>query len=92
MNDELDRLFARIQTLEDTIERRLDANRAQFKYRRANGKAVFETEIRQAHRRRRIGIRQYLHGRHIRDTTSASHTAAPKLIAYALEDLRAKLR
>ena len=60
MNDELDRLFAQIQGIEDTIERRLDSHRAQFKYRLANGKAAFDAEIKQVHRRLRIGNWRYL--------------------------------
>lgn len=60
MNEELDRLFAQIRSLEDQIERRLDTHRAQFKYRLAQGKAVFEAEVAQLHRRLRVGVFRYL--------------------------------
>jgi hypothetical protein len=60
MNDELDRLFAQIHSIEETIERRLDAHRVQFKYRLANGKAVFDSEIRRIHRGLRVGVWRYL--------------------------------
>jgi hypothetical protein len=66
MNDELDRLFAQIHSIEDTIERRLDAHRVQFKYRLTNGKAVFDSEIRRIHRGLRIGVWRYLRGAELR--------------------------
>ena len=60
MNDELDRLFAQIHAIEEQIERRLDTHRAQFKYRLAKGKAVFEAEIARVHLRLRTGVWRYL--------------------------------
>lgn len=60
MNEELDRLFAQIRSLEDQIERRLDTHRAQFSYRLAKGKAVFAAEVAQLHRRLRVGVFRYL--------------------------------
>lgn len=60
MNDELDRLFAQIHGTEEWIEQRLDAHRAQFKYRLASGKAVFEAEVARVHRRLRMGVWRYL--------------------------------
>ena len=77
MNDELERLFAQIHTIEDTIERRLDSQRAQFKYRLTNGKAVFEAEIKRMHRRLRTGVWRYLRG------TRLKHVAVAPVI-YAM--------
>lgn len=76
MNDELDRLFAQIQAIEETIERRLDAHRAQFRYRLANGKAVFDAEIRQVHHRLRAGLWRYL-----RETPLRHIAVAPVIYA-----------
>jgi hypothetical protein len=61
MNDELNRLFAQIHAIEDDIERRLDAHRAQLKYRLAKGRAVFDVGVKRAHRRLRTGALRY-HG------------------------------
>ena len=60
MNDELDRLFAQIHAIEDDIERRLDAHRAQLKYRMSKGKALFEAEVARGHRRLRTGVVRYV--------------------------------
>jgi ElaB/YqjD/DUF883 family membrane-anchored ribosome-binding protein len=60
MNDELDRLFAQIHAIEGQIERRLDANRANFKFRLAKGRAVFDASVAQAHRRLRTGALRYV--------------------------------
>ena len=60
MQDELDRLFAQIHGLEDEIERRLAAQRAPFQYRLAKGRAVFEAEVEQMHRKLRTGMLRYL--------------------------------
>lgn len=60
MNDDLERLFAQIHSLEADIEQRLDAQRAQFKYRLAKGKAVFEAEVAHVHRRMRTAVWRYL--------------------------------
>ncbi len=60
MNDEIDRLFARLHALEDAIEQRLDAHRAGLRYRLAKGRAVFDAEVAQLHRRLRIGLLRYL--------------------------------
>lgn len=62
MNDELDRLFVQVHAIEDEIERRLAEHRAQFRYRLAKGKARFEAEVVQAHRRLRIGVLRYVIG------------------------------
>ena len=60
MNDELDRLFAQIHSIEDDIERKLATHRAQFKYRMTRGKAVFEAQVETVHRTLRIGLWRYL--------------------------------
>jgi len=60
MNDELARLFAQVQALEDDIERKLDAHRAQYKYSVDRGKAVFEAEVAQGHRLMRVGLARFL--------------------------------
>lgn len=60
MNNELNALFAQIQALEADIERRLDAHRAQFKYRLAKGRAVFDAGVASAHRRLRTSSLRYV--------------------------------
>ncbi len=60
MNEELDRLFARIHAIEDEIAERLDTHRAQFKYQLTKGKAVFEAGVEQVHRRLRTSVPRYL--------------------------------
>ena len=60
MNDQLDNLFAQIQTIEDDIQRRLDAHRAQLKYRLSNGKATFEAAVLLGHRKLRTGVLRYI--------------------------------
>lgn len=60
MNNELDRLFAQLHAIEDDIERRLDANRARFRFRLAKGKAVFDATVARAHRQVRTGVLRYL--------------------------------
>lgn len=60
MNQELDRLFARIHAIEDEIEQRLAEHRAPFKYRITEGKAAFEPPVREAHRGHRMGVLRYL--------------------------------
>ena len=77
MNDELDRLFSQIQAIEETIERRLEEHRAQFKYRLQHGKAAFDTEAREVHDLLRIGIWRYL-----RNTPLRQFAVAP--IIYAM--------
>jgi hypothetical protein len=60
MNDEIDRLFAQVHGIEAQIERRLDEQREQFRYRVAKGRAVFEAEARQLHRTLRASLLRYL--------------------------------
>lgn len=86
MNDELERLFAQIASLEDEIERRLAAHRAPFQYRLAKGRAVFESGVRQTHRQLRTGVLRYL-----RETPLRHIAVAPiiygMLLPFALLDL-----
>jgi hypothetical protein len=66
MNDELERLFAQIHDLEDEIGRRLDEQRARFRYRLAKGRAVFEAGVETAQRRLRTGTWRYIAGASLR--------------------------
>jgi hypothetical protein len=66
MNDELDRLFAQLDSIEDEIGRKLDTHRAQFHYRLAKGKAVFEAEIKYVHRQLRVSVLRYVSGASLR--------------------------
>jgi hypothetical protein len=86
MNDELDRLFAQIRVIEDEIERRLDAHRAQFRFRIAKGKAVFEAGVARAHRTLRVGWLRYLHETPFRHIAVAPFIYA-MLVPFALLDL-----
>jgi len=86
MNDELDRLFAQIHAIEDTIAQRLDTHRARFKYRLANGKAVFEAEIARLHRRLRVSVWRYLREAQLRHIAVAPVIYA-MVIPLALIDL-----
>ncbi len=86
MNEELDRLFAQIQAIENDIERRLDANRAQFKFRLAKGRAVFEAKVEQAHRQLRTGVLRYLMQTPLRHIAVAPVIYA-MVIPFALLDL-----
>ena len=79
MNAELDRLFAQIHDIEADIERKLATYRARFRYRLSKGKAVFETEARQAHARVRTGIPRYL-----RETPLKHFLVAPVIYAMIL--------
>ena len=60
MNQDLDRLFAQIQSLEDDIERRLNSHRDQLRFSLQKGRAVFDDTVAQAHRRLRVGVFTYL--------------------------------
>ncbi len=60
MNDEIDRLFAQVHAIEAQIEDQLDAHRAQFRYRMAQGRAEFEAEARRLHQTLRAGLLRYL--------------------------------
>jgi hypothetical protein len=60
MNDDLDRLFAQIHTIEENIERRLAAHREQLKFRLTEGRAVFDAAVERGHRRLRIGVLRYV--------------------------------
>lgn len=60
MNQELDRLFARIHAIEHEIEQRLAEHRAPFGYRIDKGKAAFDPPVKQAHRGLRMGLLRYL--------------------------------
>jgi hypothetical protein len=79
MNDELDRLFAQMQAIEETIERRLEEHRAQFKYRLEHGKAAFDAEAREVHDLLRIGTWRYL-----RNTPLRQFAVAPIIYAMVL--------
>jgi hypothetical protein len=60
MTDEIDRLFAQIHGLERQIEQRLEEQRTHLRYRLARGRAEFEAEATEVHRRLRTGLVRYL--------------------------------
>ena len=90
MNDELDRLFAQLQTLQDDIERRLDAQRDQLRYRMAKGRAVFEAGVEAAHRRLRTGVFSYIAQAPLRHIAVAPVIYA-MVIPFAILDLSLSL-
>lgn len=86
MNEELDRLFAQIHGIEDEIERRLAAHRAQFKYRLDKGRARFDADVERGHRKLRTGVLRYIVQAPLRNLAVAPVIYA-MVIPFALLDL-----
>ena len=86
MNDELDRLFAKIHAIEDEIEQHLTARRAPFKYRLTKGKAAFEPEVKQVHRGQRMGVFRYLREAKLKHVVTVPVIYATAIV-FALLDL-----
>lgn len=57
---EIDDLVRRLVSLEDELERKLEAQRSRFKYRMEKERAVFEEEVLRQHRKIRTGILTFL--------------------------------
>ena len=51
LDTEIDDLVHRLVRLEDELERKIEAQRAQFRYRMEEQRAVFEEEVLRQHRR-----------------------------------------
>ncbi len=60
MESEIDDLVRRLVSLEDELERKLEAQRSRFRYRIEQEKAVFEEGVLRQHRKIRIGILTFL--------------------------------
>lgn len=60
MENEIDELVRRLVRLEDEIERKLEAQRAQFHYRIEERRAVFEEGILRQHKRVKTGLLAFL--------------------------------
>ncbi len=60
MQTEIDDLVRRLVRLEDEIERKLESQRAQFRYRIEKQRAVFEDEVVRRHRRIKMGLLTFL--------------------------------
>lgn len=64
-------LMAKLREVEEALESRIDAKRAEFNYHLERGKVVFETEIRERHKRFRTNLLLFLrHSRFIPLVTS----------------------
>ncbi len=57
---EIDDLVHRLVSLEDELERKLEAQRSRFQYRMEEERAVFEEEVLRRHRKIRTGILTFL--------------------------------
>ncbi|WP_193370288.1 hypothetical protein [Pelagibius marinus] len=57
---EIDDLVHRLVSLEDELERKLEAQRSRFRYRMEKQRAVFEEEVLRQHRKIRTGILTFL--------------------------------
>jgi len=60
MENEIDDLVRKLVRLEDEIERRIEAQRAQFRYRMEARRAIFEEGVLRQHRKIRTGLLTFL--------------------------------
>lgn len=60
MSDAIGRLVDQLHKIEDEIEHRLDEHRARAGYRLHQGRAVFEPDVLEQHRRLKMGLLAYL--------------------------------
>lgn len=60
MDGEIEDLVRRLLSLEDELERKLEAERSRFRYRLERGRAVFEEGVERQHRAIRVGMLSFL--------------------------------
>lgn len=77
MEREFDDLVDRLRQIEDELERRVEARRAEFKYELTQHRVVFEQEIAARHRQLRAGLFRFLR-------TSPIMALATAPVVYAL--------
>lgn len=81
MDSELAGLVARLKQLEEGFERKLDARRAEFRYRLERDKVVFERSVAEHHRRIRTEILRFL-----RQSALMDLLTAPVVYSFVLLD------
>ncbi|MBF0169136.1 MAG: hypothetical protein HQL45_16055 [Alphaproteobacteria bacterium] len=60
LDRETELLLSKLREVEEALEQRLEAKRVEFNYRVEQGKVVFETEIRERHKRFKTGLLTFL--------------------------------
>ena len=79
MDTDIEALLGRLRQIEDELEQKLEARRAEFRYRMERQKVVFEQAVIARHRQLRIGLMRFL-----RDSPLLALVTAPAVYALIL--------